>query len=60
MSIRLLGETVMFETWLKSWGQEARVLRPLEMAERLADDLARAAEGHLKAARAFQRALEDD
>jgi hypothetical protein len=57
MSIRLAGETTMFETWVKSWGDMARVLRPPEMAERVAAELERAARGHRDAAAAFAAEL---
>ena len=35
MSLRLSGQTDMFESWVKSWGAEVQVLRPREMAERM-------------------------
>lgn len=60
MSLRLTGQTDMFESWVKSWGQEVQVLRPREMAERIATDLFAAAEAHRAAAQDFARLLEDN
>ena len=58
VSVRLHGATFLFESWLLSWGQEVQVLRPRAMAERLADEMSRAAEAHRAAAAAFARDLE--
>ena len=60
MAIRLRGDTSMFETWVKSWGPEVQVLRPLIMAERIAEDLEAAAQGHRDAAMRFDAAMADD
>jgi predicted DNA-binding transcriptional regulator YafY len=60
MSMRLAGETLMLESWLKSWGSEVQVLRPRWLAERLAADLDRAAARHRAAAADFERLLHDD
>jgi predicted DNA-binding transcriptional regulator YafY len=60
MSMRLAGETLMLESWLKSWGSEVQVLRPAWLAEKIADDLQRAAARHREAAAAFERSLADD
>jgi predicted DNA-binding transcriptional regulator YafY len=54
MSMRLAGETLMLESWLKSWGSEVEVLQPRWLADKIARDLERAAEGHRRAARAFE------
>ncbi|HEY4222606.1 MAG TPA: WYL domain-containing protein, partial [Myxococcota bacterium] len=54
MSLRLSGATDMFESWVKSWGTEVQVLRPQDMADRIADDLAAAAEKHRTASAAFR------
>ena len=53
VSLRVQGETAMLESWLLSWGAEVQVLRPVALAERLADELARAAEAHRKASADF-------
>jgi predicted DNA-binding transcriptional regulator YafY len=58
MGLRLTGETAMFESWVKSWGKEVQVLRPLEMAERLAADLEEAARAHREESERFRRELE--
>lgn len=60
MSMRLAGETLMLESWLKSWGSEVQVLRPGWLAEKIAADLQRAAARHRDAAAAFERSLADD
>jgi predicted DNA-binding transcriptional regulator YafY len=60
MSLRLSGQTDMFESWVKSWGEEVQVLRPRDMAERIAADLLAAAQKHRAAAADFARLLEDD
>jgi predicted DNA-binding transcriptional regulator YafY len=60
MSMRLAGETLMLESWLKSWGSEVQVLRPRWLAERIAADLEAAATRHRSAARAFEALLHDD
>ena len=57
MSLRLSGATDMFESWVKSWGSEVQVLRPKEMALRIADELAAASARHREAAEAFEREL---
>ncbi len=59
MSMRINGETGMFESWVKSWGHQVQVLRPLEMAERIAQDLQDAAHAHRAAAAQFAAALRD-
>jgi predicted DNA-binding transcriptional regulator YafY len=59
MSLRLAGQTDMFESWVKSWGREVQVLRPKEMAERIAKDLDDAARLHLAASAAFAAELAD-
>jgi hypothetical protein len=59
MSLRLTGNTDMFESWVKSWGKEVQVLRPKEMAERIADELEASARGHRDGAAAFARAMEE-
>ncbi len=59
MSLRLSGQTDMFESWVKSWGKEVQVLRPREMAERIATDLEAAARAHRDAAEKFARDLDD-
>lgn len=53
MSMRLAGQTDMFESWVKSWGAEVQVLRPRDMAERIASDLEAAARKHREAAARF-------
>ncbi len=53
MSLRLSGQTDMFESWVKSWGAEVQVLRPREMAERIAADLEAAARRHRDASARF-------
>lgn len=55
MSLRLSGQTDMFESWVKSWGAEVQVLRPRDMAERIAADLETAARAHRSASAAFER-----
>lgn len=60
MSIRLAGQTDMFESWVKSWGQEVQVLRPRAMAERIATDLEAAARAHRESAEKFARDVDDD
>lgn len=55
MGLRLSGETSMFESWVRSWGAEVQVLRPAEMAERMAASLEAAARGHREAAARFAR-----
>jgi predicted DNA-binding transcriptional regulator YafY len=59
MSLRLSGQTDMFESWVKSWGKEVQVLRPKEMAERIAADLDAAARAHREAAEKFARDVDD-
>jgi predicted DNA-binding transcriptional regulator YafY len=59
MSLRLSGATDMFESWVKSWGREVQVLRPRDMAERIAAELEDAAAKHRAASAAFARELED-
>lgn len=46
MAIRLSGDTVMFESWVRSWGAQVQVLRPADMAARIADSLEAAARAH--------------
>lgn len=58
MALRLTGETVMFESWVRSWGPEVQVLRPADMAERIAASLEEAAQAHREAARRFAEELE--
>jgi hypothetical protein len=60
VSVRLLGQTFLFESWLLSWGAEVQVLRPAAMAERLAAEMERGAHAHRAAAAAFARELADD
>ena len=60
MSLRLTGQTDMFESWVKSWGTQVQVLRPSDMAERIAADLRAAADAHRQAAREFARSLDND
>ncbi|MCC7070106.1 MAG: WYL domain-containing protein [Deltaproteobacteria bacterium] len=60
MSLRLSGQTDMFESWVKSWGAEVQVLRPRDMAERIAADLASAALRHREAAARFARDVDAD
>jgi predicted DNA-binding transcriptional regulator YafY len=60
MSMRLAGETLMLESWLKSWGSEVQVLRPSWLAERIAADLEMAAARHRSAAHAFAQMLADN
>ncbi len=60
VSLRLQGETFMFESWLLSWGPEVQVLRPQSLAERLALEHERAAVGHRAAAAAFAASLAAD
>ena len=61
VSMRLQGETFMLESWLLSWGPEVQVLRPRQLAERLAAEQERAAAAHRAAALAFARdVLGDD
>ena len=55
MSLRLSGQTVMFESWVKSWGAEVQVLRPREMAERIGADLESAARRHREESARFER-----
>ena len=55
MSLRLSGQTDMFESWVKSWGAEVQVLRPRDMAERIAADLESAARAHRDASSNFER-----
>lgn len=59
MSLRLQGQTDMFESWVKSWGKEVQVLRPRAMAERIATDLEAAARAHRDAAAQFARDVDD-
>jgi predicted DNA-binding transcriptional regulator YafY len=59
MSLRLSGQTDMFESWVKSWGREVQVLRPRAMAERIAHDLDAAARAHREAATKFARDVDD-
>jgi predicted DNA-binding transcriptional regulator YafY len=59
MSLRLSGRTEMFESWVKSWGPEVQVLRPADMAERIASELEDAARRHRESAAAFARSLDD-
>lgn len=58
MAIRLSGETIMFESWVRSWGPDVQVLRPREMAERIAASLDEAAAKHRAASAAFAREME--
>jgi predicted DNA-binding transcriptional regulator YafY len=58
MAIRLAGETAMFESWVRSWGPEVQVLRPREMAERIADSFESAAKKHRAAALEFEESLQ--
>ncbi len=60
VSVRLSGETLMFESWLLSWGAQVQVLRPLALARRLADEHERAAAGHRAAAAAFAKHVLDE
>lgn len=60
VSLRLQGEPFMLESWLLSWGPEVQVLRPLALAERLANEQRLAADRHILAARDFQKLLGDD
>ena len=53
------GETVMFESWVRSWGPEVQVLRPRAMAERIAASLEAAAAGHREAAASFAEQLDE-
>lgn len=46
MAIRLSGDTGMFESWVRSWGNEVQVLRPADMADRIATSLEQAAAMH--------------
>ena len=55
VSLRLSGETLMFESWLLSWGAQVQVLRPRALAVRLAEELERASQRHLEASAAFTR-----
>lgn len=55
MSLRLSGQTDMFESWVKSWGAEVQVLRPRDMAERIAGDLESAARAHRDGSARFSR-----
>lgn len=59
MSLRLSGATDMFESWVKSWGREVQVLRPREMAERIAAELEDAALQHRRASADLARFLEE-
>lgn len=59
MSMRLAGETLMLESWLRSWGSEVQVLRPRWLAERIAADLERAAAQHREGAATFEQLLLD-
>lgn len=60
VSLRLQGETFMFESWLLSWGPEVQVLRPRALAERLALEHERAANAHRVASHAFAEGLAAD
>jgi predicted DNA-binding transcriptional regulator YafY len=60
MAIRLSGQTMMFESWVRSWGPEVQVLRPRDMAERLASSFEDAARAHREAAARFERDLLGD
>lgn len=57
MALRLSGETIMFESWVRSWGPEVQVLRPADMAERIAASLEEAAQKHREGARRFAAEL---
>ncbi len=59
MAIRLEGQTDMFESWVRSWGPTVQVLRPVDMAERIAASLDEAAAKHRAAAARFARDLDD-
>ena len=59
MAIRLSGQTVMFESWVRSWGPEVQVLRPRDMAERIATSLEQAARGHREGPERWRREVED-
>lgn len=58
MGLRLTGETIMFESWVRSWGPEVQVLRPADMAERIASSLEEAARRHREGVRRFAEELE--
>lgn len=60
MALRLSGETVMFESWVRSWGPEVQVLRPADMAERIATDLEQAARGHREGPRRWRTDTGDE
>ncbi len=60
MALRLSGDTSMFESWVRSWGPEVAVLRPADMAERIAASFEAAAQGHREAAARFAQDLADD
>jgi predicted DNA-binding transcriptional regulator YafY len=60
VSVRLTGETPMFESWVMSWGKEVQILRPRVMAERVAAELAAAAAAHRTAAQQFEDFLNED
>ncbi len=59
MALRLSGETIMFESWVRSWGPEVQVLRPADMADRIASSLEEAARGHREGARRFSEMMGD-
>jgi len=59
MAIRLSGDTTMFESWVRSWGHEVQVLRPTEMADRIADSLEAAARQHREGPRRWAREMGD-
>lgn len=59
MGIRLSGDTSLFESWVRSWGPEVQVLRPFDMAERIAESFQRAASLHRAAARQWQAEQEE-
>jgi proteasome accessory factor B len=60
VSVRLSGETLMFESWLLSWGAQVQVLRPRALADKLAAELERAAAGHREGAATFAREILDE
>ena len=59
MALRLDGRTDMFESWVRSWGPSVQVLRPADMAERIAASLEEAARRHRDGAERFARELDE-
>lgn len=59
MALRLEGRTDMFESWVKSWGPSVQVLRPADMAERIAGELEEAARLHRAASKRFAEDLDE-